>query len=161
MTIFFKKLLEFSVSESSERHNITFVQRWPICYRLSKSVFNSQTKCPAKRKLCMKMCRKGHKTQKKCVKIGKIRLDKVIFTVLRSKTITLRKVLKNLRRCATVCLPLLESLICYWPNRRHQEKHGQTTLVCNSITLIMFLFSSMSHFQAPWQPESMEQWMFM
>ena len=35
--------------------------------------------------LYMKMCRKGHKTQKKIVEISKIRLKYFIFIVLRSK----------------------------------------------------------------------------
>ena len=40
-----------------------------------KAISIAQAKFPA-----MKMCQKGHKTQKKCVKISKIRLKEVIFT---------------------------------------------------------------------------------
>ena len=56
----------------------------------------------------MKMCRKSHKTQ--CVKISKIRSKQVIFTVLRSKTRILRRLWNILRRRASVCLPLFETL---------------------------------------------------
>ena len=63
------------------------------------------------KKLCMIMCRKGHKIQKKCVKISKIMLKEVIFTVLRSKARILRRLWTILRRRASECLPLLETLI--------------------------------------------------
>ena len=72
--------------------------------------FILQAKCPAKQKLCMKMCWKSHKTQKKCVKICKIKIKEVIFTVLQSKAIILRRLWKILCRRASVCLPLLETL---------------------------------------------------
>ena len=42
--------------------------------RLSKSDVYGADKCLAKKYLRMKICRKGHNTQKKCVKISKIRL---------------------------------------------------------------------------------------
>ena len=51
----------------------------------------------------MKMCRKGHKTQKRCVKISKIRLKEVIFPVSRSKARILRSLWKILHRHASVC----------------------------------------------------------
>ena len=57
------------------------------------------------------MCRKGHKTQKNYIKISQIRLKEVIFTVLRSKARILCRLWKILRRRASVCLPLLESLL--------------------------------------------------
>ena len=62
------------------------------------------------------MCRKGHKTQKKCVKISKITLKQVIFfTVLRSKARILRRLWTILRRRASACLPLLETLFKFNP----------------------------------------------
>ena len=51
-----------------------------------KAIFMSSQK-----KLHMKMCRKYHKAQKKCVKIIKIKLKEVIFTVLHSKARILRR----------------------------------------------------------------------
>ena len=75
--------------------------------RLSNSDFQCATKCSAK------ICRKDHKTQKKCVKMSKIRLKEVTFTVLRSKVRILRRLWIFLRRCASVCLPLLETLSPY------------------------------------------------
>ena len=56
------------------------------------------------------MCRKELNTQKKWVKISKIRLKEVIFTALCSKARILRRLWKILRRRASVCLPLLEPL---------------------------------------------------
>ena len=64
----------------------------------------------SQKKLPMKMCQKGHKTQKKCVKSSQIWLKEVVFTVLRSKARILRRLCKILRRHASVCLPLLETL---------------------------------------------------
>ena len=61
-------------------------------------------------KLCMKMYQKGHKTQKKRVKISKIRSKQVIFTVWLSKARILRRLWKILCRHASMCLPLLEAL---------------------------------------------------
>ena len=46
-----------------------------------KAILIVQAKCPAKKNF-MKMCRKGLKTQKKCVKISEIKLKEVILTVL-------------------------------------------------------------------------------
>ena len=54
----------------------------------------------SQKKLLMKMCRKGHTTQKKSIKIW---LKEIIFTVLCSKA-------RIFRRRASVCLPLLETL---------------------------------------------------
>ena len=48
-------------------------------------------------KFDMKMRRKGHKTQKKCVKLSKLRLKEVIFKFVRSKVRILRRLWKNLR----------------------------------------------------------------
>ena len=70
----------------------------------------AQTKFQATKKLRMKMCRKGHKTQKKCVKISTIRFKEVIFTVPRSKARILLSLWTILRRRASACLSLLETL---------------------------------------------------
>ena len=50
-----------------------------------KAIFIAQAKVPAKKNLHIKICQKGNKTQKKCIKISKIRLKEVSFTVSRSK----------------------------------------------------------------------------
>ena len=63
----------------------------------------------------MKKCRKGHKTQKRCIKISKIRLKEVIFTVLNSKARILRRLCKILRRHALSVCRFLETLETrYW-----------------------------------------------
>ena len=78
-----------------------------ISHRLFKNDYHYAGKISRKKKLCMKICRRGHKTQKKCVKI---RVKEVIFTVCVQKP----------EFCAScgkfcvdvfVCLPLLETLI--------------------------------------------------
>ena len=78
---------------------------------ISKSDFHCAGKVTSQNKLCMKMCQKGHKTQKKCVKISKIRFKEVMFTVLHSKARILRRLWKNLLRRDPVCLPILETLV--------------------------------------------------
>ena len=83
--------------------------------RLFKSVFHCAGKMSNQKKVCMKMCRRGHKTQKKCDKISKIRSKELIFTVLRSKARILHRLWKfcadvRLCVCVSVFLPLLETL---------------------------------------------------
>ena len=57
------------------------------------------------------MCRKGHKTQKKCVIISKIRLKEVIFNSFAFKNQNIAQVVEMLRKRASVCLLLFETLI--------------------------------------------------
>ena len=58
----------------------------------------------------MKLCWKGHKTQKKCAKISKIRLKEVFFYSFTFKSQNFGRFWKNMRRRASVWLPLLETL---------------------------------------------------
>ena len=99
------------------RANIVWVPEW-LSDRFSdwttELVNELVTKWPLDnwepKKMQMEMCWKGHKTQKKCVKISSIWLKEVIFTVLRSKSRFLRRLWKILRRRASFFLPLLETL---------------------------------------------------
>ena len=55
------------------------------CQKRMDAQVARKEKCPAKQKLRMKMCRKGHKRRKKCVKISKVRLKRLClqFCVLK------------------------------------------------------------------------------
>ena len=92
--------LEFT--DSTTDHWLS-VDHWD---RISKSNFHCADKMSSQIKLRMKMFRKGDKAQKKCVKISKIRLKEVTFTVLRSKAgfcAVCGKFGANMRLC--VCNP--------------------------------------------------------
>ena len=99
----------------------------------------------------MKICQKGHKTQKNGIKISLIRLKEVMFTVLRSTARIFHWLWKILRRRASVCLPLLETLMglsftfSCWGGGNHPLKSCKATRHTGNIVpyIVIYLFVSL------------------
>ena len=86
----------------------------PHINRLSKIDFQCADKMSGQNNLRMKICRKGHKPQKKCIKISKIRIKEVIFFY--SFAFKIQNFAQVVNNFASSCLPLLETLdrCPYW-----------------------------------------------